>query len=55
MLDDVNDIEIDKDKELNECDDKDKQRLLVRRRIEERLEEKRLKEEIFDDFYSYND
>ncbi len=36
-----------------EHDENDRHRQLVRRKLEEKLEEKRLRDEIFDDFYQY--
>ena len=51
MLDEFSDNEIIEEDKPDNVNDKDKQRLLARRRIEEKLEEKRLREEIFDDIY----
>lgn len=46
-------LDFELDSEQSGKDEKEKRRLNARRLLEDRLEEKRLRAEIADDFYSY--
>ena len=50
MLEDILDFDDFEDLDFDDNYDKDKRRLFARRRLEDRLEEKRLREELFDEF-----